>query len=147
MQKQIIGYTTGVFDLFHVGHLHILQKAKEHCDYLIAGVSSDELVMEYKNKLPIIPFKDRIKIVSSLACVDEVVMQIDRDKMKQYKKIKFDILFVGDDWKSSEAFNKLEKELKAVNSKVKYFKYTTNISSTKFTNLLQDIYDGENSIN
>ena len=130
--------------MFHVGHLYILEKARQHCDYLIVGVSSDELVMRYKKKLPIVPYKDRVEIISALSCVDEVVTQYDRDKLKQHKKIGFDILFVGDDWKGSDIFNKVEKELKLVNSMVHYFEYTKNISSTRLTKILQDIYDFDN---
>lgn len=130
--------------MFHVGHLRILEKARQHCDYLIVGVSSDELVMKYKKKLPIIPYEDRVEIISALSCVDEVVTQYDRDKLKQHKKIGFDILFVGDDWKGSDIFNRVEKELKLVNSTVHYFEYTKNISSTRFTKILQDIYDFDN---
>ena len=91
MSKKVIGYTTGVFDMFHVGHLHLLKKAKNNCDYLIVGVSSDELVEYYKKKKPIIPFEHRIEIVSSLSIVDEVLVQSHRDKIKSYHDINFDI--------------------------------------------------------
>ena len=107
-----IGYTTGVFDLFHIGHLNILRRAKEQCEYLIVGVSTDELVMEYKNKKPIIPFKERIEIVKSIKYVDEVVPQENLDKVEVYKKIKYNVLFQGDDWKKSPVFKETVKELK-----------------------------------
>tara|TARA_B100000965_G_C19452920_1_gene696104 strand:+ start:308 stop:754 length:447 start_codon:yes stop_codon:yes gene_type:complete len=141
-----IGYTTGVFDMFHIGHLNLLKLAKERCDYLIVGVSTDELVEEYKKKKPIIPFSDRQEIVSSLKCVDEVVTQHSRDKLKAYFDIKFDIMFVGDDWKGSEIFNNINKELTKHNAYVDYLPYTKKVSSTNFRELLQNLYDAEKLI-
>lgn len=143
MSKKIIGYTTGVFDMFHIGHLHLLKKAKNRCDHLIVGVSTDELVQSYKGKTPIIPFEDRLEIVSSLKFVDDVVVQSHRDKLQAYFDIGFDVMFVGDDWKGSELFSKLEKELEKYGSRVEYFPYTENVSSTNFKAILQDIYDTE----
>lgn len=145
MRKRI-GYTTGVFDMFHVGHLHLLKKAKNHCNYLIVGVSSDELVEQYKKKKPIIPFKHRLEIISSLSFVDEVVVQTHRDKVKQYHDIGFDVMFVGDDWKGDLLFESVEAELKEFGASVEYFEYTKNVSSTKFTKILQEIYDLESKI-
>ena len=125
-----IGYTTGVFDLFHVGHLNILRKARENCDYLIVGVSTDELVKEYKNKTPIIPFDERVAIVSAIKYVDRVVPQKTRDKFKAWETYQFDRMFVGDDWKGSELFLAVEKKLKEQGVDVIYFPYTTGTSST-----------------
>lgn len=130
MKKYNIGYTTGVFDMFHIGHLNILKKAKEQCDFLIVGVSTDELVYLSKNKKTIIPFEERIEIVKSIKYVDKVVPQVDKNKLAAYDKYKFDVMFVGDDWKNSELFNNVEKELKKHNVDVIYFPYTTGISST-----------------
>ena len=141
MSKKIIGYTTGVYDMFHIGHLRLLKKAKLHCDYLIVGVSSDELVSEYKNKLPIIPLKHRLEIVQSLSCVDEVVLQTDRDKLKAFHEIGFDVMFVGDDWKGNPLWMKLEKEFREHDVRIEYFKYTANVSSTKFSEVLQALDD------
>mgnify|MGYP000365503656 CR=1 FL=1 len=146
MSKKVIGYTTGVFDMFHVGHLHLLKKAKNHCDYLIVGVSSDELVEKYKKKKPIIPFEHRVEIISSLSFVDEVLVQSHRDKIKSYHDINFDIMFVGDDWKGDPLFESVERELEKFGAKVEYFEYTKNVSSTKFTKILQEIYDLESKI-
>ncbi len=107
-----IGYTTGVFDMFHVGHLNILRKAKAECDILIVGVSTDELVMSYKQKVPIIPFEQRKEIVAAIKYVDKVVTQSSRDKIKAYDDLHFDIMFVGNDWKGTPFFDKIEEELR-----------------------------------
>jgi len=136
IKKGRIGYTTGVFDMFHVGHLNILRQAKENCDYLIVGVSSDELVENYKNKSPIIPFEHRKEIIESIKYVDEVVIQSHRDKMKSFHEIGFDIMFVGSDWKDTELFNALEKELKKYNAIIHFFEYTAGISSTRLKKIL-----------
>ncbi|MBA6364328.1 adenylyltransferase/cytidyltransferase family protein [Colwellia sp. BRX8-4] len=144
--KKTVGYTTGVFDMFHIGHLHLLKKAKRHCDYLIVGVSSDELVQSYKDKTPIIPFEHRYEIVNGLDVVDEVVVQSHRDKIKQFHEIQYDLMFVGDDWKGSPLFNEVEAELNKHGAGVVYFEYTKEVSSTKFTGILQDIYDAENKL-
>jgi glycerol-3-phosphate cytidylyltransferase len=138
--KSVKGYTTGVFDLFHIGHLNILKKAKENCDKLIVGVNTDELVESYKGKSPIIPFEDRIEIIKSLECVDKALPVSHRDKIQQFHEIKYDILFVGDDWKNSEIFSELEKVISKFGSTIKYFTYTENVSSSKFRELLLEIY-------
>ncbi|MDU6535395.1 MAG: adenylyltransferase/cytidyltransferase family protein [Intestinibacter bartlettii] len=130
MKKYKVGYTTGVFDLFHIGHLNILKRAKEMCDYLIVGVSTDELVENYKNKTPIIPYEERIEIVSAIKYVDEVVPQIDRDKFGAWKRLKFNVMFVGDDWKGSKLFNEVENKFKMVGVDIVYFPYTKGTSST-----------------
>lgn len=134
--KKIIGYTAGVFDLFHIGHLNILKNAKENCDYLIVAVSTDELVRKYKNKDTFIPYEERKKIVEAIKYVDEVVPQIDRDKIASYEKYKFDVMFVGDDWKENELFKETEKYLNERNSKVMYFPYTKSTSSTKLQQVI-----------
>ena len=138
-----IGYTTGVFDLFHVGHLEILRKAKENCDYLIVGVSTDELVQEYKNKRPIITFDQRIEIIKSIKYVDEVVVQKDRDKLSALHKIGFNIMFVGDDWKGSKIFLELESKFKKHGVEIFYFPYTKNISSTSLRSTLKRLIQEE----
>ena len=130
MKKYKVGYTTGVFDLFHIGHLNILKRAKEMCDYLIVGVSTDELVENYKNKTPIIPYEERIEIVSAIKYVDEVVPQIDRDKFGAWKRLKFNVMFVGNDWKGSKLFNEVENKFKMVGVDIVYFPYTKGTSST-----------------
>lgn len=130
MKPHKIGYTTGVFDLFHVGHLNILRKAKEQCDYLIVGVSTDELVMEYKNKQPVISYIDRKSIVEGIKYVDEVVPQMNRDKYSAWETLKFNLMFVGDDWKGSALFNELEEKFRKVGVDIIYFPYTEGVSST-----------------
>lgn len=130
MKKYRIGYTTGVFDMFHVGHLNIIKRAKEQCDYLIVGVSTDELVQEYKNKKPIIPFDERCEIVQALEYVDKVVAQENRDKFWAWKNLNFDVMFVGDDWKGKPLFIEVEEEFKKVGVDIVYFPYTKDTSST-----------------
>lgn len=139
MSKRVIGYTTGVFDLFHVGHLNILEKAKQQCDYLIVGVSTDELVWEYKHKTPVICYEERKRIVEAIKYVDQVVPQVNRDKMEAYRKYKFDKMFVGDDWKGSELFTKLENELAEYGAEIIYFPYTKGTSSTFLREVLNKI--------
>ncbi len=143
MNEKIVGYTAGVFDLFHVGHLNILKEAKEKCDYLIVAVSTDELVLNYKNKQPVIPFDERCQIVDAIEYVDEVVPQVDRDKIAAYNKHKFDIMFVGDDWKGSDVFDKVDYEMKKNGGRVEYIPYTQNVSSTLLTEVLNKIYEGK----
>ena len=109
MKKYKVGYTTGVFDMFHVGHLNILKKAKEQCDYLIVGVSTDENVQSYKNKTPIIPYEERKMIVESIKYVDQVVPQENMDKYDAWKRLKFDVIFHGSDWKNSSMYNEIER--------------------------------------
>ena len=130
MKNYRVGNTTGVFDMFHIGHLNILRRAKEQCEYLIVGVSTDELVKEYKNKTPIIPFEERAEIVQSIDCVDRVMAQENRDKYEAWRELKFDVMFVGDDWKGKPLFMKVEEEFKKVGVDVVYFPYTKDTSST-----------------
>ncbi|MBO0992543.1 adenylyltransferase/cytidyltransferase family protein [Bacillus sp. SD088] len=130
MKPYKIGYTTGVFDLFHVGHLNILRKAKDQCDYLIVGVSTDELVKEYKQKSPVIPYHERLEIIEGIKYVDKVVPQLDRNKLSAWEQIQFDIMFVGDDWKGSPLFSEVERKLSQVGVEIVYFPYTKGVSST-----------------
>lgn len=137
MKQHKIGYTTGVFDLFHVGHLKILKRAKEQCEFLIVGVSTDELVMEYKNKKPVIPYVDRAEIIEGIKYVDMVVPQVNRDKFSAWENLKFDVMFVGDDWKGSPLFSEVEKRFKQVGVEIVYFPYTKGVSSTELKNKIQ----------
>jgi glycerol-3-phosphate cytidylyltransferase len=136
MAKKIVGYTTGVFDLFHIGHLNVLRNAKSKCDHLIVGVTTDELSTYAKGKTPVIPFEERAEIVRSIKGVDEVVAQESYEKFAAWEQLKFDVMFVGDDWKGTEKWNQLEKEFAALGVKIVYFPYTTHISSTKIREVL-----------
>lgn len=135
-EKKIIGYTTGVFDMFHIGHLNILKRAKEQCDYLIVGVSTDEVVEEYKKKTPIIKFEERIAIVEAIKYVDEVVPQTTMDKMEAWKQLKFDVMFHGSDWKGSEMYNHIIEKFNNVGVKVIFLPHTEGVSSTLLTEVL-----------
>ena len=130
MKKYKIGYTTGVFDMFHIGHLNILKNAKELCEYLIVGVSTDEVVMNYKGKLPIIPFEERMEIVKAIKYVDEVVPQTTMNKMEAWENLKFNVLFHGSDWKNSDMYNKIINDFKQKNVDVVFLPHTDGISST-----------------
>ena len=124
-----VGYTTGTFDLFHVGHLNILEKAKENCEYLIVGVSTDELVKEYKGESPVISFEDRIRIIRALKCVDKAIPQQTMNKLDVLEDIQYDVLFHGDDWKNTEMYNEIEEKLAEKNISCVYFPYTKSIST------------------
>jgi len=126
----IIGYTSGVFDMFHIGHLNILKRAKEHCDFLIVGVSTDEVVQDYKHHTPVIPFKQRAAIVEAIKYVDEVVPQNTMDKLEFLKHRHFDVMFHGDEWKGTELYNKYEKEFAQYGARIEYLSHTEGISST-----------------
>tara|TARA_Y100000996_G_C22519807_1_gene641976 strand:+ start:300 stop:722 length:423 start_codon:yes stop_codon:yes gene_type:complete len=139
--KKVIGYTTGVFDLFHIGHLNILKKAKSMCDELIVGVTTDKLVL-YKNKKPVIPFKERIKIVESIKYVDKAVPQKNMNKILAWKEHKFNKMFVGDDWKGTDKWNELEIKFIKLNVKIIYFPYTKGTSSTLINNTLEKLRNG-----
>jgi glycerol-3-phosphate cytidylyltransferase len=133
---QRIGYTTGVFDLFHIGHLNLLKNAKSYCYYLIVGVTTDELVKDIKGKGPVIPFKERFAIVENLKCVDRVEVQSEIDEIGDYYKYSFDLIFKGSDWENSEKWMSLKKKFQGMGVDVMFFPYTKSISSTKLRNYL-----------
>lgn len=138
MVNKIIGYTSGVFDLFHIGHLNLLKNSKSMCDHLIVGVTSDDLV-KYKNKKAVIPHTERMEIVKSIKYVDSVVPQNDMNKFKMWGKLKFDIMFVGDDWYENERWKEYEKEFNSVNVKIIYFPYTKGTSSSLINETLNNL--------
>jgi len=132
-----IGYTTGVYDLFHIGHLNLLKNAKGMCDKLIVGVTTDDLV-SYKGKQAMIPFEDRIEIVRACKYVDAAVPQYDMDKLTACRKLGASILFVGDDWYGTEKWQQYEKEFAEYGIRIIYFPYTKGISSTRITQALHN---------
>jgi len=140
-QKMVIGYTTGVFDMFHIGHLNIIRRAKERCDYLIVGVSTDELVLQEKNKTPVIPFEERAMIVAALRDVDKVVPQTSKNKLEAWEKYHFDKMFVGSDWKGTPQWQKYEEQFRPLGVEIVYFPYTDGISSTKLTDYIKNTID------
>ena len=142
-KKPIIGYTAGVYDMFHIGHLNVIRNAKAHCDYLIVAVSTDELVQREKNKTPVIPFEERKAIVSAIKYVDKVVPQIDKNKFEAWKKYKFDKMFVGSDWQGTPQWKQYEKELNPYGVEIIYLPHTDGISSTQLTELIKKLLPKE----
>lgn len=131
-----VGYAAGAFDLFHIGHLNILKHAKNECDYLIAGVVSDEMLRLTKGIDPVIPLAERIEIVRSIGYVDEAVAETVPDKLQMWRKLQFDVFFKGDDWRGTEKGVRLEREFAAVGVEVVYFPYTMTTSSTQLRQAL-----------
>ncbi len=133
MKKYKIGYTAGVFDLFHVGHLNLLERCKEMCDYLIVGICDDNYVTEIKKKTPVIPENDRLRILNALKCVDRaelVNFEITDNKMLALERFNFDVLFSGDDWKGTERYIKTEKQFAEKGVAIEYLPYTQGVSTT-----------------
>ena len=140
-KKLIVGYTTGVFDLFHVGHVNMLKNAKSLCDRLIVGVTTDTLV-SYKNKRAVIPFEERIEIVRSIRYVDAAVPQDSMEKMEAWKRYHFDLMFVGDDWFNSPKWKQYENQFTKVGVRIIYFPYTKGTSSTLINQVLVKLRAG-----
>lgn len=136
-KKYRVGYTTGVYDMFHVGHLNILRRAKEQCEHLIVGVSTDENVQTYKHKTPIIPYDQRAEIVQAIRYVDEVVPQENMDKFAAWEKLHFDVIFHGDDWKGSNMYDEIERKLNAVGCDMVFLPHTDGVSSTELVELIK----------
>lgn len=132
----IIGYTTGVFDMFHIGHLNIIRRAKECCDYLIVGVSTDEVVESYKHHKPIIPYEQRAAIVEAIKYVDEVVPQTTMDKTEFLRQRHFDVMFHGDEWKGTDLYNHYEEEFAKLGAHIEYLSHTEGISSSMLRELI-----------
>ena len=137
-EKRVVGYTSGVYDLFHIGHLNLLKNAKGLCDHLIVGVTSDELVA-YKNKKSVIQHQERMEIVRNIKYVDAVVPQNDMDKFKMWERLKFDVMFVGDDWFKTDKWKDLDDKFKEVGVKIIYFPYTQGTSSTLINETLKKL--------
>lgn len=141
MKKYKIGYTQGTYDMFHIGHLNLLKNAKEQCEYLIVGVNSDELVKQYKHKLPIINENERSEIVRNIKAVDKCVISRTLDKMVAHELFHFDAIFIGDDWKGNVRWEQTEEELKKVGADLVYLPHTDGISSTALTSVIKEILD------
>lgn len=136
----IFGYTTGVFDMFHIGHLRVLERAKSECDRLIVGVTTDELSLSQKGKSPIVTFDERRQIVAALRCVDITVPQTSMDKRAAWENLRFSRMFVGDDWRGTERWNALEREFADLGVEIRYFPYTTTTSSTHLREALDQVH-------
>lgn len=137
-----IGYVPGVFDMFHIGHLNILRQARAGCDYLVAGVVVDEVVEEVKNHSPVVPFDERVQIVSSIRHVDEVQPDTSPDKTVAWRARPFDVIFKGDDWRGTEKGRRLERSMAELGVEVVYFPYTVRTSSTLLRTYLATVTDG-----
>jgi glycerol-3-phosphate cytidylyltransferase len=134
-----IGYAPGAYDLFHIGHLNLLRRAKEHCEYLIAGVAADELLIRYKGVTPVIPLAERVEIVRNVRFVDAAVPALTNDKVEIWKDLRFNVLFKGDDWEGTEKGDKLERDFAALGVEVVYFSYTLSTSSSALRRALLNI--------
>ena len=139
----VIGYTTGVYDMFHIGHLNVIRRAKEQCDHLIVGVSTDELVQLEKHKTPVIPYEERAAIVAAIRYVDQVVPQQDKDKLGAWKRYHFNRMFVGDDWKGTQAWNRYEEQFEPLGVEIIYLPHTDGVSSTALTEVIKKMLDGD----
>ena len=137
MKKYKKGYTTGVYDMFHIGHLNLLKRASEQCEELIVGVTTDELV-SYKNAEAIIPHEERMEIIRNIIGVSKVVSQENMDKLAAWEKLKFDVVFVGSDWEGTPTWDEYEKQFAEVGVDVVYFPYTKGTSSTKLRQIISD---------
>lgn len=136
--KKIIGYTQGTYDMFHIGHLNLLKNAKKHCDYLVVGVNTDDLVESYKNKRPIVPLNERMEIIRAIKYVDEVVATESLDKKDAWEKVRFDEIYIGDDWKGNARWEETGKQMKALGAELVYLPYTKDTSSTMLREKLTD---------
>ncbi len=139
--SKVIGYTTGVYDMFHIGHLNVIKRAKEKCDFLIVGVSTDELVQKEKNKTPVIPFSERFAIVEAIKYVDMVVPQPDKDKVAAWERYHFHRMFVGSDWKGSPQWKRYEEEFAPLGVEIIYLPHTDGVSSTMLTGVIKNYLD------
>ena len=144
MEKRIVGYTTGVYDMFHIGHLNVIRRAKEQCDFLIVGVSTDELVQKEKAKLPVIPYEERFEIVASIKYVDQVVPQISKDKLAAWEMYRFDKMFVGSDWQGSPQWTEFEKQFSPLGVEIVYLPHTDGVSSTALTEVIKNLHNESN---
>jgi glycerol-3-phosphate cytidylyltransferase len=134
-----IGYVPGAYDLFHIGHLNMLRRAKQQCEYLIAGVVSDEVLTVHKGVTPVIPLRERMEIVRSISCVDAAHAAMTNDKLEIWRTLRFNVLFKGDDWQGTPKGDKLERDFASVGVAVVYFPYTASTSSSALRRALRNI--------
>ena len=139
--RGVRGYVPGVFDMFHVGHLHVISGARPHCDHLTVGVVTDDVVAAVKGRPPVVPLQERMEIVAALRTVDEVVVDVHRDKFDSWRELRFDVVFKGDDWAGTARGRKLEADLASVGSRVHYLPYTRHTSSTLLRDVLGRLSD------
>lgn len=142
MKKYKVGFTTGVFDVFHIGHLNLLERCKQQCEHLIVAVCSDDYVIQVKHTYPVYKEEDRIRIIGALKCVDEVstiTIEEVEDKMKAYNRFHFDVLFSGDDWKGTERYMKTEMQFAKLGVSVEYLPYTQGISTSEIKKRMKNI--------
>lgn len=142
MAQYKIGYTQGVYDMFHIGHLNLINNAKKYCDYLIVGINSDALVRDYKHKTPIIPEKERQMIVANIKAVDECVIVTTLDKVQILQRLPFEVIFIGDDWKGNPRWEQTKKELQKHGVEVVFLPHTEGVSSTKLRFIEPNKVDG-----
>ena len=135
---KVIGYTQGTFDMFHIGHLNLIRNAKMHCDYLIVGVNAVALVESYKHKKPIVPLEERAEIVRAIRYVDQVIITDTLDKREIWNKIRFDEIYIGDDWKGNERWEKTGKQMEELGARLVYLPYTKDTSSTMLREKLKE---------
>lgn len=143
MKKYKVGYVQGSFDMFHIGHLNLIKNAKSICDYLIVGVNSDELMKSFKHKAPIIPEDERLEIIEAIRYVDEAHIVTNRDKLEALDKFHYQALIMGDDWKGTDFYQKVEQQLKEKNAEVVYFPYTKTTSSTLLRDAIYERVNGK----
>ena len=136
--EKVIGYTQGTFDMFHIGHIYLIKNAQRHCDYLVVGVNSDDLVESYKNKRPIIPLDERVEIMRAIKYVDEVIVTNTLDKKEIWEKVRFNEIYIGDDWKGNERWEKTGKEMEQLGAKLVFLPYTKDTSSTMLREKLKE---------
>lgn len=132
----VVGYVPGAWDMFHIGHLNILLRAREQCDRLLVGVVSDEELVRAKGRPPIVPLAERLEVVAGFSIVDEVVVDYATDKRQVWSQVGFDVLFKGDDWRGTAKGNRLEQQMAEIGVRLCYFPYTAHTSSTKLRALL-----------
>ncbi|GAA1851435.1 adenylyltransferase/cytidyltransferase family protein [Microlunatus capsulatus] len=138
MSTPVVGYVPGAWDMFHVGHLNILLRAREHCDRLVVGAVTDEALFAAKAKHPVVPLAERLEVVAALDLVDEVTTDFSSDKLEVWERVRFDVLFKGDDWRGTAKGDKLEADMASVGVRVHYFPYTVHTSSTLLRSLLSE---------